>query len=748
MTYQFLNNSIDINDVVLPNSDKIHPLLLKNDDADIKKALAFLATDEKFLYVHGFLGTGKRQFINYVADFLQKDVIKLEYYCKESTVCDDILLYFIDIIEKTALSKAVNLNTKVTTLAVKFQTYISSIKKPFIIILHSFDDISQDNSNLVSQNLQEALTKNSNLKVILSTRALVQGILGNIKFDKKIFLKAFSKDIFKEFLTTSQINCTDTTLDDFYKYTRGYYYYTALSIKIIQAMKISLNDFLEKFAMSGMNFDSYLGITYINLIPNTIRNFFWFLRTVRHGLTFNALAVFELYDEFSIEYLKTNLMIFQVGEIIYVQDYFQQNIDISIPAKTEIKLHKYIISIYEKQLKEPLQTREILISRQALRAEIDFHNNCIKNIEVGSKNEEKQIKTTMQKPIEEKTVIAEGLESKLQTARKLHEEKKNTEAIELYSKILEDEKIDVQTKNEVRLALAKVYKEIGSYSKAVYYLERIETYYKKNNEVINLNYLYYELTDIYFLMYKCERAIKTIKKVIYSVDTPQSLMVASCTLLGNIYTSQNNPNEAYSYYKKALESLDENTSEETLSELYFKYALASDDRGDEKTAFEYYTKCITLNEDNPYKTLAYSNMGACYFDNNNLADAKDCLKKAYDIEKRNNDYDGIYYNASQLAEVLVAMHDKNALNYLIEAKQSAEFLDEGYYIMESCVALGDYYYNDSSLAKKALKEYFEAKRIAVAIGDDVEKIDNRIKDMKLRMSKEEFSEIENKYEEK
>ena len=746
MTYQFLNNSIDINDVVLPNSDKIHPLLLKNDDADIKKALAFLATDEKFLYVHGFLGTGKRQFINYVADFLQKDVIKLEYYCKESTVCDDILLYFIDIIEKTALSKAVNLNTKVTTLAVKFQTYISSIKKPFIIILHSFDDISQDNSNLVSQNLQEALTKNSNLKVILSTRALVQGILGNIKFDKKIFLKAFSKDIFKEFLTTSQINCTDTTLEDFYKYTRGYYYYTALSIKIIQAMKISLNDFLEKFAMSGMNFDSYLGITYINLIPNTIRNFFWFLRTVRHGLTFNALAVFELYDEFSIEYLKTNLMIFQVGEIIYVQDYFQQNIDISIPAKTEIKLHKYIISIYEKQLKEPLQTREILISRQALRAEIDFHNNCIKNIEVGSKNEEKQVKTTTQKPIEEKTVIAEGLESKLQTARKLHEEKKNTEAIELYSKILEDEKIDVQTKNEVRLALAKVYKEIGSYSKAVYYLERIETYYKKNNEVINLNYLYYELTDIYFLMYKCERAIKTIKNVIYSVDTPQSLMVASCTLLGNIYTSQNNPNEAYSYYKKALESLDENTSEETLSELYFKYALASDDRGDEKTAFEYYTKCITLNEDNPYKSLAYSNMGACYFDNNNLADAKDCLKKAYDIEKRNNDYDGIYYNASQLAEVLVAMHDKNALNYLIEAKQSAEFLDEGYYIMESCVALGDYYYNDSSLAKKALKEYFEAKRIAVAIGDDVEKIDNRIKDMKLRMSKEEFSEIENKYE--
>ena len=745
MTYQFLDSSIDVNDIILPSSDKIHPLLLKNDDLEIKKALAFFATDEKFLYVHGFLGTGKRQFINYVTDFLQKDVIKLEYYCKESTVCDDILLYFIDIIEKTALSKAINLNAKVTTLAVKFQTYISSIKKPFVIILHSYDDISAENANLVSQNLQDAL-KNDNLKVVLSTRALVQGILGDAKFDKKVFLKAFSKDIFKEFLTTNQITCTDTTLEDFYKYTRGYYYYTALAIKIIQAMKISLNEFLEKFAMSGMNFDSYLGITYINLIPNTIRNFFWFLRTVRHGLTLNALAVFELYDEFSIEYLKANLMIFQVGEIIYVQDYFQQNIDISIPAKTEIKLHKYIISIYEKQLKEPLQTREILISRQALRAEIEYHNECIKKIESGAITEEKPTEVLPQEQIVEKKTIPQDIGSKLQTAHKLFEEKKNTEAIELYSDILNDENLDVRTRNEVRLLLAKVYKEIGSYSKAEYCLERVETYYKKNNEVINLNYLYYELTNIYFLMYKCNRAIETIKKVIYSVDTPQSLMVSACTLLGNIYTAQGDVDEAYFYYQKALESLDENTPEDILAELYFKDALASDDRGDEKIAFEYYTKCATLKEENPYKSLAYSNMGACYFDNGNFSDAKDCLKKAYDIEKRNNDYDGIYYNASQLAEVLVKLHDKDALNFLLEAKQSAEFLDEGYYIMEACVALGDYYYNDLSLAKKALKEYFEAKKFAIAIGDDIEKINSRIQDMKLRMNKKEFSEIENKYE--
>ena len=227
MDYKFLDSSVDEENIILPDSDKINPFLLKNNYAELIKAVDFIASDDITLYIHGFLGTGKRQFINYAADFLSNDVIKLEYYCKSSTVCDDILLSFIDTIEKNAISKAVNLNTKITTLAVKFQQYVSSIKKPFIIILHSFDDIQEENTNLIRDCLEHIIS-GSNVKIIISTRAMVQNILGEINIDRKIFLKAFSKEVFKEFLISNKIECTDTTLEDFYKYTRGYYYYTAL----------------------------------------------------------------------------------------------------------------------------------------------------------------------------------------------------------------------------------------------------------------------------------------------------------------------------------------------------------------------------------------------------------------------------------------------------------------------------------------------------------------------------------------
>ena len=753
MEYKFIDSSINEENIVLPDSDKINPYLLKNNYADLIKAIDFIASDDITMYIHGFLGTGKRQFINYVADFLDKDVIKLEYYCKASTVCDDILLAFINTIEKYSMSKAVNLNAKVTTLAVKFQQYLSSINKPFIIILHSFDDILNENTQLIISCLAQAL-EYSNVKIIISTRAMIQNILGDINIDRKIFLKAFSKVIFKEFLSAGKVERSETTLEDFYKYTRGYYYYTALSVKIIQAMNISLNEFLEKYTNSGLTFDSFLGITYINLIPSTIRNFFWFLRTIRHGLTINALAVFELYDEFSIEYLKSNLMIFQVGETIYVQDYFQQNIDISIPAKTEIKLHKYIINIYEKQLKEPLQTREIMISRQALRSEIEYHTKCIEEIESGKKQEEEVQET---QPVPEtnknnnnsiKEDVPQSIDMILQNARKLAEENKNTEAIDEYDKILENNNLTSGLLNTVRLELARLYKNINKYSISQHYYELVETYYIKNNEVINLNYLYYELTALYYLMYKYERAIETIKKVIYSVDTPQSLMVQACTLLGNIYSSVNNPDEAYSYYQKALESLDENTTDEVLAELYFKYALASDDRNDEQNAFEYYAKCISIGGNNPYKALAYSNMASCYYDNENYSDAEDCFLKAYKIEKTNNNYDGIYYTASNLAKIYVKEKSPKALDFLLEAKQSAEFINEDFYMLESSIALGDYYYNNVSLNKKALSEYFKARKIALRLSTsvDIAKIDKRIQDMKLRMDKDVFDEIEKKYE--
>ena len=88
------------------------------------------------------------------------------------------------------------------------------------------------------------------------------------------------------------------------------------------------------------------------------------------------------------------------------------------------------------------------------------------------------------------------------------------------------------------------------------------------------------------------------------------------------------------------------------------------------------------------------------------------------------------------------------MEYLLEAKRSADFLNEGFYILESSIALGDYYYYNPKNYSKALKEYYNALDIAEksSFKVDMSKIESRINDMRLRMDANEFSEIERKYE--
>jgi len=224
-------------------------------------------------------------------------------------------------------------------------------------------------------------------------------------------------------------------------------------------------------------------------------------------------------------------------------------------------------------------------------------------------------------------------------------------------------------------------------------------------------------------------------------------MVSACTLLGNIYSEENNPEKAYEYYKKALESLDENVDKTVLAELFFKFGLANDDKGEFNTAIEYYKKCISIKSDNSYKALAYSNIAECYLDLGNKDEALKFFKEAYNIEKKNNNYDGICYTSSEIAEILIINKPSKALTFLKEAKKSAEFLNKSSYIIESSVKLGDYYYNLPDKLDLCLKEYLTALRTAINSAEsiDLSKIEKRIQDMKLRMDKSKFKDIEKKY---
>ena len=98
-------------------------------------------------------------------------------------------------------------------------------------------------------------------------------------------------------------------------------------------------------------------------------------------------------------------------------------------------------------------------------------------------------------------------------------------------------------------------------------------------------------------------------------------------------------------------------------------------------------------------------------------------------------------NKKILGEIEEVREDKVKITFL------GEFINDNFYMLKSTIALGDYYYNDKKLLKECLIEYFKALVLAenTEIEVNINKIKERIDDMKLRMTPEEFTSIENKY---
>jgi tetratricopeptide (TPR) repeat protein len=222
-------------------------------------------------------------------------------------------------------------------------------------------------------------------------------------------------------------------------------------------------------------------------------------------------------------------------------------------------------------------------------------------------------------------------------------------------------------------------------------------------------------------------------------------MIDACLRLGNYEDSLGNYEEAFNCYKRGLESIDETTTPSTVEELYFRYAVALDEAGDENNATSYYKKYLKTNGED-FKSATLCNLGIICQEKGDIKTAEKYFTEAFKFDTTNNNYDGIYYSSIQLAQLLFDTNLKKAYKYIQSAINSAEILNDSFYVAQARILIGDYYYriNDN---ENALKEYIN---VYISVKDDfskenIKKITDRIRDMELRLGSEKYTEIMKKY---
>ena len=797
MEYNFTSREFDKKLLLKNDISGINQFLLENSSKQIENILNYLQNDTSLLQVNGFLGTGKSSIINHCLETaLCEDAVVLQYNCFETTILDDILLAFFEEFKKlTALEKITIPKIKTENFTQKINAYFQSVNKPVVVVINSFEEIMKSNKQEILGFILH-LCGLKNLKVILIARNFdLSDFEEKIKYEK-ITVLALQKSIFEKYLRSEEFKQIGPLSDELYKLTRGYFFYTTLSLKIMKLRQLDLGKFLDGYSKSFLSFNDFILREALALVDPVSGHLFRFLTIIRHPVSIKLLKTIHLWDEEKMLFFTNNLVLSRQGEYVYLQDYYKVIAENSIPPNVAVKLHQGCVDLYNTQLPlKPLE-RDIIISRQTMRNEIEYHSmfiprrHYIPAQDITQKAELKEYteqadelkNETVEQPKDEKIQnisfifdddntgvldkIADSIKNFLtfsdERAKQEKEENKLTltelmnrarqeetsfnykHAISLYQKCLAQKTDDdyYTYLPTIYTKLAENYQNISDWYDAQKYYEMAGDFYSSTGDSEKINETKLNISNIFYMTFKRDKA-KALLLDIEKNNISDELRIKVLNALANLTTDSN---IIYNYYQKALEINPINISKNVLSELYYKFALINEDRGDEKTAVEYYKKCINLDsnpKNNPNLSSALSNIALLYDDIGESDTAIKYYLESIKLDEQIKNLNGIYSSSMKLAEIYAAKSPEKAVEYYNQALNYANILNEPFYIISTSTALGDFYYNrkENSLALKNYKHAYTFANDGI-YKENAQKILQRIEDIKMRVGEERFKELE------
>ena len=753
----------------------INPFLIENNLNQIEKIINFFSSPTPLMLVNGFMGTGKIMVVNQALSFLDEDVITLKYNCFETTILDDILLDFFDDFKNLTAQNIIQIpKAKTENFTQKINAYFESIQKPIVIVINSFEQVLKDNKQEIL-NFLFHISKSGKIKIILISR----------KFDyedftvnyEKVAICALEKGIFERYLKSEDLKQIGPLSDELYKYSRGYFFYTTLSIKIMQIRKLNLMDFLSGYTKSFLSFNDFILREALSLVDPVSGHLLRFLTIMRHPVNVKLLKTLNLYNADRIAYFVDNLILTREGSLIYLQDYYKEISANSIADNIAVKIHKNCVELYETQLPlKPLE-RDLLISRQTMRKEIEYHSLFIprkpilpqrpvpepqfieqkiaEEIPHTKQEKEEQIKkiSFIFDSDEEETKIMDKIAQNITNFVDISDKNKETlEEIHNMSLInllnlarKEEQNFDYKkvimilqkalTMNndddyytflpKLYTKLAQNFKKLSDWYNALKYFELAVEFYISTGDTEKINENKYEIANIYYITFKRNKAENILREILKE-NLSKNLKLKSELLLASI-TGEG--------IKDILPQTTEEIEKDVLAEVYFKYALNCDEEGDINTAVKYYRKCVETSQDpkiNAYLASSLTNLATIYNEIGKSDAAVKYLQESLRLDESNENFDGMYISSMKLARIHSTLNkNEKALQYLKKAKKCAEELNETFYIASSDVAIGDYYFKLRDY-KNALLYYKNAHELAINnfTRDNIAKIELRINDIK------------------
>ena len=804
MRTDFLETPINIKDV--PKECAIDPCLLENNEKQIGQICEFLQGDKNLMLVNGFKGSGKTLVVDFAVSYMSLGALLLHYTCLETTILDDMFLSFFETFRTYSLmGKIVPPKIKVENFTQKIGSYFNTITRPILIVLDSFDDVMKGNKAEIL-NFIKHLMKFPNIKIIMISKAFHYEDFVDVEYDKVTMLP-FSQKIFEKYLKNHDIKQIGVISNELYKISKGYYNYLTLALNIMNLRQLTLVNFLELFSKSYMGFPEFITREALSLVDPVSAHLFRLLTVMRIPIHVNLLKSLHLYDESRVMFFISNSILSVDGECLYLKDNFRAVLENQIPENVMIKLHTACIDLYNTQLPlKPLE-RDLKLSRQTMRNEIEYHSmfipkkpvinpNAIQPFTIQrpdmlvAKAPEKSQDIEVSKPVD----VEESKEDKINKISFIIEDEAVLDDIadsikDFITSTVEDTKFEKESSNMslqqilnsakqeeqnynykkvimlyqtaltkkddddfytflpvIYTKLAQAYQKLSHWYEALEYYTQAQDFYYNASNFVKVCETKLSIANIYYLMYKHDNAKFILEELEKTENLPNELMVRVKMALAKL---SDDVNLEYKYYKQALPYVEISTDKSIVTELYYKYAAVCDELDEVNDAAMYYKKCIETDynpKHNNYLSRALSNLAQLYDEAGSSKLAIKYYSESIKVDNIMKNYHGLYNSAIHLAEIFASKDDIKALEYMNMALEYAQMTKDPFYIAGALLELGDFYFVRRNM-EFAYKYFIQAYNVAKVsfTKDNLDKITERLEDVKKRVTEQNLKLYQEKY---
>ena len=631
-------------------------ILNHNIDA-LTKILRFMDSSDNIFILNGFMGSGKTYVADLFLDFISNDVLIFRNSYQEAINLDDVLLsmfkdFSIYHNEKNIILPKVDSSI----FSEKINAYIKYCDAPMLFIFDSFE-INLRNKDTQKDILDfiNFLSHFEKVKVVICSRTFKQEDLISDNSATSCTLSSLSTDEMFEYLHENNIKGSRYECQELFKTSRGHYLLLELSILIMQVTGISLTNFLTEFKKSTKNFLEFLVNKLLSISSEKYIKLLLFLSVVRHGVAMPFFISQNFASDDDIEFLLQKHVISEKFGKYYLKDYIKKEFIKSINTETKIRVHRYVLDVYNSELPLKPFDRMLFLSRLTLRQEIAYHLKRIDTLqsELGKSSRQRlsEVQDFTYLSYSQNAVFDNSLNNKpsseRRTSKNIKQERNKNKRFELSnvdSLLLNASKPDdlitkhfeeiVNTPTEEPdnnvessintvpqsldeyIEIAQTYENSYDFSSAITYYKKALTYTSDKMFEYKEPVIYTKLAICYKRIQNTDEAISYYEKVynLYIKDNPEKANEILLSI-AQIYSETYKFDKAKEVYKRILYS-PSGISPEMVIRVFLDLSELEDNNMDIEMAVKYSQKALSEAEKINNPTL----LCECYFKYASLLD--------------------------------------------------------------------------------------------------------------------------------